>query len=373
MWLNSAAYLTRVTGEEMGKVSLRDAERCTLMTDQDSGDFSATESMSDGEVESSQGNDPSGGSTNDSTNGATNGSSKQRTYIRDATQTRAFGASRRTCHDSTIFHGSRLYDGLPIESDVGERQPFPKSLLNTFIEGDARNMNAIPDNSVDLVVTSPPYNANKAYDDDMNLAEYLELINDVLRECYRVLVPGGRLCINVANLGRKPYIPLASYVNTLVFEMGFLPRGEVIWNKSTTAGISCAWGSFNSASNPHLRDVHEYIIIASKGQYRKPREKSERDERSDTMEKQDFMEWTKSIWSFSTASANRVGHPAPFPVELPRRCIELYSYTGDIVLDPFMGSGTTAVAAKENSRQYIGYDINPDYVEMANKRLSDDN
>ena len=329
------------------------------MTGQEPDDFSTADSMSDGDVEAI----PSGGS---------NGSSEQRTYIRDATQTRAFGASRRTCHDSTIFHGSRLYDGLPSESDVGERQPFPEELLDTFIQGDARAMDAIPDNSVDLVVTSPPYNANKLYDDDMNLAEYLGLINDVLSECYRVLAPGGRICINVANLGRKPYIPMASYVNTLVFEMGFLPRGEVIWNKSTTAGISCAWGSFNSASNPHLRDVHEYILIASKGQYRKPREKAERVERSDTMEKQDFMEWTKSIWSFPTASANRVGHPAPFPVELPRRCIEMYSFTGDIVLDPFMGSGTTALAAKRNGRQYIGYDINPEYVEMANERLSND-
>ena len=123
-------------------------------------------------------------------------------------------------------------------------------------------------------------------------------------------------------------------------KIGFLMRGEIIWDKSASAGSSCAWGSFKSASNPCLRDIHEYILVFSKGDYKLPRSKSERENRIDTIENKEFVEFTKSIWRFPTVSAKRIGHPAPFPVELPRRLIELYSFKGDIILDPFMGSGS---------------------------------
>jgi site-specific DNA-methyltransferase (adenine-specific) len=221
-----------------------------------------------------------------------------------------------------------------------------------------------------LVVTSPPYNASKAYDDDLTLEEYLKLLHDVFAECYRVLSPGGRMVVNVANLGRKPYIPLSTYINSMMIELGFLMRGEIIWDKSASAGSSCAWGSFQSASNPCLRDIHEYLLVFSKGDYKLPRSKKERAEgRIDTIEKRDFIEQTKSIWRFATERASRVNHPAPFPVELPRRCIEMYTFAGDVVFDPFNGSGTTCVAAKQSGRVFVGMDLSEEYCAIADERI----
>jgi len=195
-------------------------------------------------------------------------------------------------------------------------------------------------------------------------------LKDVFAECYRVLTPGGRMVVNVANLGRKPYIPLTSHVNLIMHELGFLHRGEVIWDKSASSGASCAWGSFQSASNPCLRDIHEYILMYSKGDYKLPRKKSEREEgRIDTIGKEEFIQQTKSIWAFQTESAKRVNHPAPFPLELPKRCIEMFTFAGDVVLDPFLGSGTTAVAAKMTGRKYFGVDLSEDYCESSEIRL----
>jgi site-specific DNA-methyltransferase (adenine-specific) len=237
------------------------------------------------------------------------------------------------------------------------------------INGDSKSM-PLPDNCVHLVVTSPPYNASKAYDEDLSLTEYLSMLHGVFAECYRVLAPGGRMVVNVANLGRKPYIPLTSHVNLIMHEIGFMHRGEVIWDKSASAGSSCAWGSFQSASNPCLRDIHEYLLIFSKGDYKLPRTKTERSEgRIDTIGKDEFIQQTKSIWSFATESAKRVNHPAPFPVELPKRCIEMFTFLGDIVLDPFLGSGTTAVAAKMTGRKYVGCDLSQEYCAIAEERL----
>ena len=193
-----------------------------------------------------------------------------------------------------------MYDDLVSQRDVGEAQELPSELENIVINGDSRNV-PIPDNCVHLVVTSPPYNASKAYDEDLSLAEYLGLLHEVFRECYRILAPGGRMVVNVANLGRKPYIPLASHINLIMHEIGFMHRGEVIWDKSASAGSSCAWGSFQSASNPCLRDIHEYMLMFSKGDYKLPRTKNERaDGRIDTIGRDEFIQQTKSIWSFST-------------------------------------------------------------------------
>jgi site-specific DNA-methyltransferase (adenine-specific) len=230
-------------------------------------------------------------------------------------------------------------------------------------------MKEIPDNSLHLMITSPPYNVSKEYDDDLSLKEYLDLLKDAFSETYRVLINGGRACINVANLGRKPYIPLSDYISKMMIELGFNMRGEIIWNKAASASPSTAWGSWQSAANPILRDVHEYILIFSKGSYRRERTKNEKLEKQDTITKERFMEWTKSIWTMKAESARRTGHPAPFPEELPNRLIQLYSFANDIILDPFMGSGTTAVAAIKTKRNYIGYDINEEYIELANNRI----
>jgi len=289
---------------------------------------------------------------------------------RAKTTTSSFGVSKREGHDSSVYYGSRMYDDLVSQRDVGDTAELPDELANIVINGDSKSM-AIPDNCVHLVVTSPPYNASKTYDEDLSLTEYLEMLHQVFAECYRVLAPGGRMVVNVANLGRKPYIPLTSHVNLIMHEIGFMHRGEVIWDKSASAGSSCAWGSFQSASNPCLRDIHEYLLIFSKGDYKLPRSKNERaNGRIDTIAKDEFIQQTKSIWSFPTESAKRVNHPAPFPVELPKRCIEMFTFLGDVVLDPFLGSGTTAVAAKMSGRRYIGCDLSAEYCAIAEERLA---
>ena len=289
---------------------------------------------------------------------------------RAKTTTSSFGVSKREGHDSTIYYNSKMYDKLLSSREVGDNNAFPTELENSIINRDSRSL-PLPDNCVHLVVTSPPYNASKAYDEDLSLSEYLRLLEDVFRECYRVLSSGGRIVVNVANLGRKPYIPLTSHINLIMHEIGFLHRGEVIWDKSASAGSSCAWGSFQSASNPCLRDIHEYLLIFSKGEYKLSRSKEERENgRIDTITKDDFIHQTKSIWSFPTESARRVNHPAPFPLELPRRCIEMFTFSGDVVFDPFVGSGSTAVAAKMTGRKYFGCDISSEYCKIAEQRIS---
>jgi len=192
------------------------------------------------------------------------------------------------------------------------------------------------------------------------------LLKRVFRETYKKLVTGGRACVNIANLGRKPYIPLHSYIIEDMLEIGFLMRGEIIWDKASSASPSTAWGSWMSASNPVLRDIHEYILVFSKESFFR-----EKKDKQNTITRDQFLDWTKSVWTFPAVSAKKIGHPAPFPEELPHRLIQLYSFKNDIVLDPFCGSGTTCLAALRNNRYYIGYEINPEYVELANKRISE--
>jgi len=286
------------------------------------------------------------------------------------TKTSSFGTNGRINHDSTAFYDSRLYKELENNIIVSDEiNVFPNEYLNKIVLSSCTNMKEIPDNSLHLMITSPPYNVSKEYDDDLSLNEYLELLKNAFTETYRVLVNGGRACINVANLGRKPYIPLSDYISKMMIEIGFNMRGEIIWNKASSASPSTAWGSWQSAANPILRDVHEYILIFSKGSYRRERSKEEMSIKQNTIKKEQFMEWTKSIWTMNAESARRIGHPAPFPVELPLRLIQLYSFTDDIILDPFMGSGTTAVAAINTKRNYIGYDINVDYIKLACERI----
>jgi site-specific DNA-methyltransferase (adenine-specific) len=289
---------------------------------------------------------------------------------RAKTMTSSFGVSKREGHDASAYYNSRMYDDLVSSREVGKEVSLPEEFANIVINGNSKNM-PIPDNCIHLVVTSPPYNAYKEYDENLSFTEYLTLLHEVFAECYRVLAPGGRMVVNAANLGRKPYIPLSSHITLIMHEIGFMHRGEVIWDKSASAGSSCAWGSFQSASNPCLRDIHEYLLIFSKGDYKLPRTKTERAEgRIDTIDRDEFIQHTKSIWSFPTESAKRVNHPAPFPVELPRRCIEMYTYAGDVVLDPFLGSGTTAVAAKMCGRTYVGVDLSKEYCAIAQERLA---
>ena len=285
------------------------------------------------------------------------------------TKTSSFGTKGRVAHDSSKFYNSKLYKEIKNNNSDIIVNEFPNELLNTIIASSCENMKDIPNNSLHLMITSPPYNVSKEYDNDLSLNEYLSLLKNCFTETYRVLVDGGRACINIANIGRKPYIPLSDYVSKIMIEIGFNMRGEIIWNKSAGAGISTAWGSFQSASNPILRDVHEYILIFSKGNYKRERDKEEKELRKDNITKEEFIEWTKSVWTMNPESAKRIGHPAPFPEELPNRLIKLFSFTNDIVIDPFMGSGTTAIAAIKNNRNFVGYEINQEYINLANNRI----
>lgn len=225
----------------------------------------------------------------------------------------------------------------------------------------------LPDQSIHLMVTSPPYNVGKEYDQDLKLDDYLSFLRQVWVEVERLLVPGGRACVNIANLGRKPYIPLHAYILRDMQDAGLLMRGEIIWDKGASASPSTAWGSWRSAANPTLRDVHEYILIFSKGSFR--RENPLR--RPSTITRDEFLQATRGVWSFPAEPARKIGHPAPFPVELPRRLIQLYTFAGEVVLDPFMGSGQTAIAAIQTGRHYVGYEIDPRYVELAERRIRD--
>lgn len=350
------------------------------------------------------------------------------------TRTSAFGMSKRESHDSSAFYKRNLYgdaeenggsqllldesgiefgvrdaaggagegvrtgadlDGTPEQTDTHEpeqadahepeqadaHEPEPAgqpaagtgpagtdsvpTWANRVYCHSSEQMVHVPDNSVGLAFTSPPYNVGKEYDEDTSLTEYLDLISRVGREVYRVLKPGGRYVVNIANLGRKPYIPLHAYFYARHMALGFLPAGEIIWQKGKGMSSSCAWGSWMSAKAPRLRDIHEYLLVFVKEEFGRP------DRGVSDIERDEFMESTLSIWEIPPESARRVGHPAPFPVALAERVIRLYSYVDDVVLDPFNGSGSTCVAAFLNGRPYVGYDIEPEYVRLAQSRLKE--
>jgi site-specific DNA-methyltransferase (adenine-specific) len=285
---------------------------------------------------------------------------------RKTTKTSSFGAPGRVGHDSSAFYAGKLYDSQPRGQDVPyvENPILPESLDRIFCHS-AEAMTELPDCSVHLMVTSPPYNVGKDYDEDLSLEEYLSFLERVWKETYRVLVPGGRMCINVANLGRKPYIPLHAFITEQAIRLGFLMRGEIIWNKAASASPSTAWGSWKSAGNPTLRDVHEYILVFCKETFKRQNPHK----RPSTITRDEFLEYNKSVWNFAAEPARKVGHPAPFPVELPRRLIQLYSFENEIVLDPFMGSGQTAIAARKSNRYFVGFEIDETYVTLAYQRI----
>lgn len=285
-------------------------------------------------------------------------------HMKKGTKTSTFGVSKRESHDSSLFYNSKLYENFDIDEDKKEiENEIPSNILDNVHVEDSRTM-SIPDSSVHLMVTSPPYNVSKEYDKDLTMEEYTTLLQSVFAEIYRVLTPGGRCCINIANIGRKPYIPYHSIIIDIMLRLNFFMRGEIIWDKNASAGTSCAWGSWKSATNPTLRDVHEYILIFSKDKFKRHKKK-----KKNTITKGEFLEYTKSIWRFPAESAKKVGHPAPFPVELPYRCIQLLTFSEDVVLDPFCGVGSTCVAALKTGRHFIGFDNCAEYVEKARKRI----
>lgn len=304
---------------------------------------------------------------------------------RRSTATSRFGSGRREAHDASAFYDRftppLLSDDRTIHGPVDE---FGQA--RCFV-GDSTDMAQVPDNSVALVITSPPYFVGKEYElavttDGHDASDripttyldFLAMLRAVFAECVRVLEPGGRIAVNVANLGRKPYRSLsADVIGILQDDLGLLLRGEVIWQKGAASSGSCAWGSFRSAANPVLRDITERVIVASKGRFDRAYSVAERKDKGlphePTVSNDEFVDVTRDVWEIDAESATRVGHPAPFPVELPRRLVDLYTYKGDLVLDPFMGSGTTLVAAARTGRVGVGFDLDPAYVELAEQRV----
>ncbi len=286
---------------------------------------------------------------------------------RNGTKTSSFGSPGRINHDSTPFYTSRLYEGLPKEEVVEySENSIPSQFIDKIFCKTSEQMEELPDNSIHMMVTSPPYNVGKEYDENLTLNEYRAFLKRVWGEVKRVLTPGGRACINIANLGRKPYIPLHAFIVEDMLDLGFLMRGEIIWNKASSGSPSTAWGSWLSAKNPTLRDIHEYILVFSKGMFTRGNTG-----RKSSISKEEFLEFTKSVWTFGAEQAKKVGHPAPFPVELPYRLIQLYTFEDEVVLDPFIGSGQAAIAAIKTKRHYVGYDINEEYVKLAEKRVKE--
>jgi len=284
------------------------------------------------------------------------------------TSTSAFGVSKRQGHDASTFYGRQLYaeKGAPAApaEPVAEGTPAPLTAWADRIYCQSSTaMPMVPESAVGLAFPSPPYNVGKEYDEDLSFDAYLDLIDTVAREVYRVLTPGGRFVVNIANLGRKPYIPLHAYFYRIHMAVGFLPMGEIIWQKAKGASGNCAWGSWQSAKAPRLRDIHEYLLVFAKGNFSRP------DRGESDIDRDEFMAATLSIWDIAPESARRVGHPAPFPTELAERVIRLYSYSGDVVLDPFVGSGTTCVAAARHNRHWVGFEIDPDYCAQATARV----
>ena len=298
---------------------------------------------------------------------------------REPTQTSRFGVSRRENHDASAFYARFTAPDLTDDASV-DPSGASRAVDQLFV-GDARQMPQVADNSVALVVTSPPYFAGKEYEAALGeghipatYLEYLQMLEDVFAECVRTLEPGGRIAVNVANLGRRPYRSLSSDVIAILQDkLRLLLRGEVIWQKARGSSGSCAWGSFQRPANPVLRDLTERVVIASKGRFDRAlnaRERLREGLPSETsLQADEFMEATTDVWDIPPESATRVGHPAPFPVSLPRRLIHLYTYYGDLVLDPFVGSGTTAVAALRKGRHFAGYDLDATYIQAARTRI----
>jgi DNA modification methylase len=296
---------------------------------------------------------------------------------RKSTSTSSFGVSRRESHDASAFYARFAPPALSDDETVD-----PTKEIDELYCGDARSMSEVKDGSVALVVTSPPYFAGKAYEAALGegaipgtYLEFLQMLEEVFAECVRTLEPGGRIAVNVANLGRKPYRSLAADVITILQDrLHLLLRGEVVWAKARGAGGSCAWGSFRSPANPVLRDLTERVVIASKGRFDRALSAKERAKRGlphvATASADEFMEATTDVWEIPSERASRVGHPAPFPVELPERLIHAHTYVGDLVLDPFMGAGSTAVAAVRSGRHFVGYDLDAAYLATARERIA---
>jgi site-specific DNA-methyltransferase (adenine-specific) len=236
---------------------------------------------------------------------------------------------------------------------------------------------AIPDESIDLIVTSSPYNVGidyGVYKDNLSFKEYYLWVKKWLQECYRVNRVGGRICINIPLAGNSPIVKdehLETFIDkflTLMAEVGYINRETIVWLKAHNGdvekfcGNNTAWGSWMSPSNPYCRSFTEFILVAHK---KEP--KIQHSGKSD-LTKAEFLKFSRNYWVMPTEAS--IDHPAPYPEDLPYRCIKLYSYINDIILDPFLGSGTTMKVARELKRNCIGFEIDPGNIKMIKNRVN---
>jgi site-specific DNA-methyltransferase (adenine-specific) len=250
---------------------------------------------------------------------------------------------------------------------VVDRHPYFSSGSLSIYHGDFLKAECAAAESVDLIVTSPPYNlgiAYGAYTDSLPYTEYLTFIGTCLAKCLLLSKEDGRLYLNIPLDKCKPeHQSIYADISTVAKRVGWMYQATIIWHKHRTSRRT-AWGSWCSASAPHVIAPVETVVVFYKNQWRKLALGKLSD-----ITRQEFLEWTSAMWSITPESAKRVRHPGPFPMELPRRCIKLFSFVGDTVLDPFLGSGTTLLACAETNRRGIGVDINAEYCAIAKGRL----
>lgn len=241
-----------------------------------------------------------------------------------------------------------------------------KEFEDKIIEGDVLEvMKQIPENSIHLAITSPPYNVGKDYDnhnDKMNYQEYLDWLNEVWKETQRILVPGGRFCLNIAPTGIKDFVPIHHDFTNQLRELGMKFRTEIIWYKQTMLKRT-AWGSWKSPANPHIVPSWEYVLVFSKDGDRLQGNPKDAD-----ITAEEFKKFSDGFWEIQP-ERKRNGHPAPFPEDLIYRLMKFYSYKGNVILDMFGGTGTVAVVSHKNDRKFIHIDVSKEYCKTAQDRL----
>jgi site-specific DNA-methyltransferase (adenine-specific) len=286
-------------------------------------------------------------------------------------------ASDRPVNQPTTNGGAAAGDHLrPCGIGLPRPAPYYHDELVDIFNADSTDLSFLADQSIQLVITSPPYNLGKDYGtarDNATYLGYLDWVEAWCRELYRVLEPGGRLCLNIPldiNLSfdaggkrtssKQP--ALADFTELLVRKLGFVYNTTILWLEGNISRRT-AWGSWLSASDPWVNTAAEAILVLSRDQ----RKRKGKGKTSD-VERDDFMDWTLGLWAFNGQSTSQHGHPAPFPEELPRRLIQLFSFREDTVLDPFLGSGTTCRVAKDIGRRSIGVELNPEFCQISADR-----
>jgi len=250
---------------------------------------------------------------------------------------------------------------------IAKAKPYFQEETILIYNADILRTDCVKERTIDLIVTSPPYNVGIKYnshDDRMFYKDYLSFTKEWLTKCYRLMKDDGRFCLNIPldkNKGGQQSV--CADITTIAKQVGWKYHSTIIWNEQNISRRT-AWGSWLSASAPYVIAPVEVIVILYKDHWKKIS-----GSRKSDINKEEFMKWTNGVWNFSGESKKRVGHPTPFPVELPRRCIKLFSFVGDIVLDPFLGSGSTLIACILTNRKGIGIEIDNNYCELAKRRL----